>query len=328
MAQLLFFCNNQGPEFPGSLVKNFSAGFVQQNGSSSNNNNNNLKNDEASAARCPTPAQNSEVQESKKRIAMDISESSSAVFNPSVSKTGIKRKNSLGRGKRVKVSSEEEDEKPKDVVHVRARRGQATDSHSLAERVRRGKINERMKCLQDIVPGCSKVEFLSMKLTAARSFQDFNSETEDVVGTKAISSSRISRSSEDDDREKEEGFGSRISSALMIMEDGIRTFMDFLKADKEKPCQKISAMFKRKRREEDEDQRPSPFAQMLEKKNLKVEEMEILLGLIDLKLVSRVLRMSDLSAEQLHWCEEKMSKVRVLDGKYQRDSTPLFFPAQ
>lgn len=67
----------------------------------------------------------------------------------------------------------------------------------------------------------------------------------------------------------------------------------------------------------------------LRKKSLKVEEeMEILLGLIDLKLVSRVLRMSDLSAEQLHWCEEKMSKVRVLDGKYQRDSTPLFFPAQ
>ncbi|KAL6587877.1 hypothetical protein OROMI_000855 [Orobanche minor] len=38
--------------------------------------------------------------------------------------------------------------------------------------------------------------------------------------------------------------------------------------------------------------------------------------------------MSDLSAEQLHWSEEKMSKVRVLDEKYQRDSTPLFFPAQ
>lgn len=32
------------------------------------------------------------------------------------------------------------------------------------------------------------------------------------------------------------------------MEDGIRTFMDFLKADKEKPCQKLSAMFRRKRR--------------------------------------------------------------------------------
>lgn len=72
-------------------------------------------------------------------------------------------------------------------IHVRARRGQATDSHSLAERVRREKISERMKLLQAIVPGCDKVtgkalmldeiinyvqslqnqvEFLSMKLAS------------------------------------------------------------------------------------------------------------------------------------------------------------------
>jgi hypothetical protein len=44
-----------------------------------------------------------------------------------------------------------------DYIHVRARRGQATDSHSLAERVRREKIGERMKFLQDLVPGCNKV---------------------------------------------------------------------------------------------------------------------------------------------------------------------------
>ncbi|XP_020582722.1 transcription factor bHLH75-like [Phalaenopsis equestris] len=48
-------------------------------------------------------------------------------------------------------------EKQKEVVHVRARRGQATDSHSLAERVRRERINEKMRCLQDLVPGCYKV---------------------------------------------------------------------------------------------------------------------------------------------------------------------------
>jgi len=79
-------------------------------------------------------------------------------------------------------------EPPKqDYIHVRARRGQATDSHSLAERARREKISERMKMLQDLVPGCNKVvgkasvldeiinyvqalqrqvEFLSMKLEA------------------------------------------------------------------------------------------------------------------------------------------------------------------
>ncbi|KAK1315766.1 Transcription factor bHLH49 [Acorus calamus] len=80
-------------------------------------------------------------------------------------------------------------EKKEEYIHVRARRGQATNSHSLAERVRREKISERMKYLQDLVPGCSKacvtgkavmldeiinyvqslqrqVEFLSMKLAA------------------------------------------------------------------------------------------------------------------------------------------------------------------
>ncbi|KAK4758502.1 hypothetical protein SAY87_019803 [Trapa incisa] len=87
-------------------------------------------------------------------------------------------------------------ETPKtDYIHVRARRGQATDSHSLAERARREKISERMKYLQDLVPGCNKiigkagmldeiinyvqslqrqVEFLSMKLATVNPMIDFN----------------------------------------------------------------------------------------------------------------------------------------------------------
>ncbi|KAK8936832.1 Transcription factor bHLH62 [Platanthera zijinensis] len=85
----------------------------------------------------------------------------------------------------------------KDYIHVRARRGQATDSHSLAERVRREKISQRMKLLQDLVPGCNKitgkalmldeiinyvqslqqqVEFLSMKLATVNPRLDFNFE--------------------------------------------------------------------------------------------------------------------------------------------------------
>ncbi|XP_074577856.1 transcription factor bHLH62-like [Curcuma longa] len=95
-----------------------------------------------------------------------------------------------------------EDAKPleplKDYIHVRARRGQATDSHSLAERVRREKISERMKFLQNLVPGCRKVtgkavmldeiinyvqslqrqvEFLSMKLATLNSQLEFDMET-------------------------------------------------------------------------------------------------------------------------------------------------------
>ncbi|CAN0902296.1 Transcription factor BEE 3 [Linum grandiflorum] len=110
------------------------------------------------------------------------------------SRRGRKRVRSNHNG-----DGEEEEKKLKEVVHVRARRGQATDSHSLAERVRRGKINERLKCLQNIVPGCYKtmgmavmldeiinyvqslqnqVDFLSMKLTAASTYYDFNAEEE------------------------------------------------------------------------------------------------------------------------------------------------------
>ncbi|XP_052173714.1 transcription factor BHLH094-like isoform X3 [Diospyros lotus] len=102
-------------------------------------------------------------------------------------------------------------EPPKqDYIHVRARRGQATDSHSLAERARREKISERMKILQDLVPGCNKVigkasvldeiinyiqslqhQFLSMKLEAVNSrmnpaiegfpSKDFGQQTFDIA---------------------------------------------------------------------------------------------------------------------------------------------------
>lgn len=140
----------------------------------------------------------------KRKGVMDISTSesspanSSAYSSPQVSNNGNHgSKTRAGRGKKVKV----EEEKPREVIHVRAKRGQATDSHSLAERVRRGKINERLRCLQDIVPGCYKtmgmavmldeiinyvqslqnqVEFLSMKLTAASTYYDFNSDTDAI----------------------------------------------------------------------------------------------------------------------------------------------------
>lgn len=65
----------------------------------------------------------------------------------------------------------------------------------------------------------------------------------------------------------------------------------------------------------------------LKKRRIKEEkEMEILMSLIDMKVVSRVLRMPNISAEQMHWCDEKISKVRVGNGKMERDSSPLFFP--
>ncbi|KAK4750729.1 hypothetical protein SAY87_004211 [Trapa incisa] len=97
--------------------------------------------------------------------------------------------------KTTEQSTEASKPPKQDYIHVRARRGQATDSHSLAERARREKISERMKILQDIVPGCNKVigkalvldeiinyiqslqrqvEFLSMKLEAVNSRMNLN----------------------------------------------------------------------------------------------------------------------------------------------------------
>lgn len=100
-------------------------------------------------------------------------------------------------GKHCQQGSQGSDLPKEGYIHVRARRGQATNSHSLAERVRREKISERMKFLQDLVPGCSKVtgkavmldeiinyvqslqrqvEFLSMKLATVNPRLDFNIE--------------------------------------------------------------------------------------------------------------------------------------------------------
>ncbi|ESQ29553.1 hypothetical protein EUTSA_v10023982mg, partial [Eutrema salsugineum] len=60
--------------------------------------------------------------------------------------------------RKTKIDQQKQQIDPtKDYIHVRARGGQATDSHSLAEKARRDKISERMKILQDLVPGCNKV---------------------------------------------------------------------------------------------------------------------------------------------------------------------------
>ncbi|KAL9328138.1 hypothetical protein ACSQ67_003141 [Phaseolus vulgaris] len=170
----------------------------------------------------------------KKRRDAEQEESAKGVFTSN----GVKEGGGGGDGKRVKTTGSHKSEsaigegesssgklaeqggKPpseppskQDYIHVRARRGQATDSHSLAERARREKISERMKILQDLVPGCNKVigkalvldeiinyiqslqrqvEFLSMKLEAVNSRmpsgievfppKDFDQQTFDTTG--------------------------------------------------------------------------------------------------------------------------------------------------
>ncbi|KAJ7966487.1 Transcription factor [Quillaja saponaria] len=117
------------------------------------------------------------------------------------------------RGKQTAKQAKDDSlsgEAPKDnFIHVRARRGQATNSHSLAERVRREKISERMRLLQELVPGCNKitgkavmldeiinyvqslqqqVEFLSMKLATVN--PELNFDIEQIL-SKDIRHSRV-----------------------------------------------------------------------------------------------------------------------------------------
>ncbi|KAL1541774.1 transcription factor bHLH137-like protein [Salvia divinorum] len=119
--------------------------------------------------------------------------------NPPSSANSAQSKDKRGvKGKKLK-----DDEEKKGYIHVRARRGQATDSHSLAERVRRERISERMKLLQALVPGCDKVtgkalmldeiinyvqslqnqvEFLSMKLASVNPMlYDFGVDLESLM---------------------------------------------------------------------------------------------------------------------------------------------------
>ncbi|KAF7830507.1 transcription factor bHLH74 [Senna tora] len=111
--------------------------------------------------------------------------------------------------KQGKDNSHSEEAPKENFIHVRARRGQATNSHSLAERVRREKISERMRLLQELVPGCNKitgkavmldeiinyvqslqqqVEFLSMKLATVN--PELNFDVERIL-SKDILQSRI-----------------------------------------------------------------------------------------------------------------------------------------
>ncbi|GMI64369.1 CRY2-interacting bHLH 3 [Hibiscus trionum] len=126
------------------------------------------------------------------KVASENEESNSKRSKRDGAPTGNAKAENDGNEKQSKENSP-----AKDYIHVRARRGEATDSHSLAERVRREKISERMKFLQDLVPGCNKVigkavmldeiinyvqslqrqvEFLSMKLANVNPRMDINME--------------------------------------------------------------------------------------------------------------------------------------------------------
>ncbi|XP_057767158.1 bHLH transcription factor RHL1-like [Salvia miltiorrhiza] len=71
---------------------------------------------------------------------------------------GLQQSQNLGGASAASEGAAAGKPKPK----VRARRGQATDPHSIAERLRRERIAERMKSLQELVPNANKTDKASM----------------------------------------------------------------------------------------------------------------------------------------------------------------------
>ncbi|KAM7273458.1 hypothetical protein ACFE04_028122 [Oxalis oulophora] len=208
--------NHQDSTFTGSPPplrkrKDFFTSQQQQQQEENNNNNininiNNNNNDDSSILLSTTTTNQLLMVDgsNNKRMKLSGSPIENGAVKPDVESTSVAGNKAAEQGSKP--------EPPKDYIHVRARRGQATDSHSLAERARREKISERMKLLQDLVPGCNKVigkalvldeiinyiqslqrqvEFLSMKLETVNSRMSMTSTIEGYHSKESFDATRM-----------------------------------------------------------------------------------------------------------------------------------------
>uniref|UniRef100_A0A1D1XEB6 Uncharacterized protein n=1 Tax=Anthurium amnicola TaxID=1678845 RepID=A0A1D1XEB6_9ARAE len=127
---------------------------------------------------------------------------------------------------------------------------------------------------------------------------------------------------------------------IKVIEESILTFRLFLKTEKDKSSGNVNLFGGHQCADSLQqirislDKKGIKLKELFKKKNGRKkkswpatpEEVELLFGLIDIKIVSRVLRMARITKEQLLWCEEKMSKLVLTDRKLQRDGAPVLFP--
>lgn len=136
-----------------------------------------------------------------------------------------------------------------------------------------------------------------------------------------------------------------------MVEGAVVTFWNFLKADKEKTSKTLDVLWRQPKPMDSTDLAlVKAIKTCLNKKEARLQELkrrrkcvrqklrsdislskeeatEILLGFIDIKIISRVLKMSRISKDHLRWCEEKLNKLVVSNGKLHRDYSPVFFPS-
>lgn len=134
-----------------------------------------------------------------------------------------------------------------------------------------------------------------------------------------------------------------------IMEEAIKIFWEFVKAEKHETPLLLKILVKNNV----EVQEPSDYLLMeeiqldLQKKEKKLKDLQrsgncivkkfkkpqedrsnqdLFFSQIDMKLVSRVLKMSRISSDQLIWCHRKLTKINFTPGKVHRVPSFLLFP--
>ncbi|KAK8664990.1 hypothetical protein V6N13_084756 [Hibiscus sabdariffa] len=142
--------------------------------------------------------------------------------------------------------------------------------------------------------------------------------------------------------EEESDYSVFAPDIIRIIESLILTFRIFLKKDKRRRAS-VPNMFGK------HNLMATPLQQvqsLLDKKSIKLkdirksrkgwkknswprssEDVPLLFGLMDVRIMWRVLGMARINKDQLLWCEEKMKKLGFCDGKLQRDPSPILFPA-
>ncbi|XVF71914.1 hypothetical protein PTKIN_Ptkin12aG0078400 [Pterospermum kingtungense] len=105
-------------------------------------------------------------------LGLSLDQGKGGFFKPEeASGSGKRWRNDVGRGSSVKnvfhgqpmqTTVAATPHPPAMRPRVRARRGQATDPHSIAERLRRERIAERIRALQELVPSVNKTDRAAM----------------------------------------------------------------------------------------------------------------------------------------------------------------------
>ncbi|CAK9186085.1 unnamed protein product [Ilex paraguariensis] len=154
----------------------------------------------------------------------------------------------------------------------------------------------------------------------------------------------------EEEKEGMNGEAMRVTEVLNAIENCVKAFWLYIKTDKRKPWWKIKSFLWTYPPVEDPSDLKllADLTKTLQQKELRLKDLrgkkrcwvkrltnplgesqkkEILYAMIDMKLISMVLKMSLISTSQLKWCQEKLKNIEFKEGKVMRVPTGLLFPS-